>query len=106
MAVELTSLSQYPVLDAGCGFGRNVVALASRGLSVVFVDHEGDRLNSLIRFAAINNNALKRSECEIGRLYLVLADLKHSQWPCSQNCAGTLAGLVSTHRNYAAEARA
>jgi hypothetical protein len=41
MAVELSSLSQYPVLDAGFGFGRNAVALASRGLSVVFVDHEG-----------------------------------------------------------------
>jgi SAM-dependent methyltransferase len=90
MAVELTSLSQYPVLDAGCGFGRNAVALASRGLSVVCVDHEGDRLNSLIRFASINSNALKRSECEIGRLYPVRADLKHSQWPFSQNCFGAI----------------
>ena len=46
MAVELTSLCQYPVLDAGCGFSRDAVALASRGLSVVFVDHEGDRFHS------------------------------------------------------------
>ena len=46
IAVELTSLSQYPILDAGCGFGRNAVAIASRGLSMVFVDHEGDRFHS------------------------------------------------------------
>ena len=46
---ELTALSQYPVLDAGCGFGRNTVALASRGLSVVCVDRDLDRLNSFIR---------------------------------------------------------
>jgi predicted RNA methylase len=99
MAVELTSLSQYPVLDAGCGVGRNAVALASHGFSVVCVDHERDRLNSLIRVASLNNNALKRSVCELGRLYPVLADLKHSQWPFSQNCFGAIICVSSSMRS-------
>ena len=46
---ELTGLSGYPVLDAGCGFGRNALALASRDLSVVCVDRSADRLNSFIQ---------------------------------------------------------
>jgi SAM-dependent methyltransferase len=86
---ELTSLSQYPVLDAGCGFGRNALALASRGLSVVCADRNRDGLNSLIRFPSINNS-LRQFECEKGRLFPVLTNLKHSQWPFSQNCFGAI----------------
>lgn len=79
VADELTSLSQYPVLDAGCGFGRNAVALASLGLSVVCIDRNLDRLKSFSRSA---------------RLHLVHADLKHSQWPFSQNC---FAAIICVH---------
>jgi SAM-dependent methyltransferase len=87
IAGELTGLSQYPALDAGCGFGRNAFALASRGLSVVCVDHNRSRLSSLMHFAAMD---LKKLEYQSGRLYPVLADLKRSQWPFSQNCFGAI----------------
>jgi SAM-dependent methyltransferase len=48
---ELRSLSQWPVLDAGCGFGRNAVALALRGVSVVCIDRNAHRLGTLSRLA-------------------------------------------------------
>lgn len=89
VADELTGLPQYPALDVGCGFGRNAIALASLGLSVVCADRDWDRLNSLIRFASINNS-LQQFECEKGRLFPVLANLKHSQWPFSLNCFGVI----------------
>jgi SAM-dependent methyltransferase len=84
---DLTKLSQYPVLDAGCGFGRNAIAFASRGLSVVCVDHSRDRLKSLVRSESKNCFDPKHKE---GRLYPVLAELKESQWPFSQNCFGAI----------------
>ena len=87
---ELTGLSPYPVLDAGCGFGRNAVALASRGLSVVCVDRSADRLNSFIHSGLTHNTELRCREHEGGRLYPVVADLKYSQWPFSQNCFGAI----------------
>jgi SAM-dependent methyltransferase len=87
---ELTALSRYPMLDAGCGVGRNATALAARGLSIVCVDRNFDCLNSLIRSAAIQNTDLGRRELEGGRLHLVHADLKHYRWPFSQSCFGAI----------------
>jgi SAM-dependent methyltransferase len=43
---------QFPVLDAGCGFGRNAVALAQEGFTVVCADRDGHRLHELMRFTA------------------------------------------------------
>ncbi|WP_226961702.1 MULTISPECIES: class I SAM-dependent methyltransferase [Streptomyces] len=37
---ELTDLRPARVLDVGCGTGRNVVALAERGLSVLGVERD------------------------------------------------------------------
>jgi SAM-dependent methyltransferase len=90
VADELTGLSQHPVLDAGCGFGRNAVALASRGLSVVCVDRNRERLNSFTRSASARYTDLRGFKYEGGRLHPVHAELKHSQWPFSQNCFGAI----------------
>jgi SAM-dependent methyltransferase len=87
---ELTGLSQYPVLDAGCGFGRNAVALASRGLSVVCVDRSADRLNSFIHSGPMPKTGQRRRDHEEGQLYPVVANLKYSQWPFAQNCFGAI----------------
>lgn len=92
VADELTSLFRYPVLDAGCGSGRNAIALAARGLSVVCVDRNLDLLNSLIHFVSIND--LRPSVRKQGHLYPVLAELKHSRWPFSQSCFGA---IISVH---------
>ena len=90
VADELDGLSQYPVLDAGCGFGRNAVALASRGLSVICADRNLERLNSFSHFASTPNTDARGHERQGGRLYPVLADLKHSRWPFSQKCFGAI----------------
>jgi len=86
VADELTSISQYPVLDAGCGYGRNAIALASRGLSVVCADRNYDRLSSITRSVSINDD-LKQVN---SRLSLVLAELEHFRWPFSQSCFGAI----------------
>jgi len=38
-----------PILDAGCGFGRNGLLLRARGASVVFADNDGSRLSKLAK---------------------------------------------------------
>ena len=38
----------------------------------------------------MHNTGLRRREYEGGRLYPVVADLKNSQWPFSQNCFGAI----------------
>jgi SAM-dependent methyltransferase len=48
---EIKSHSNAPILDAGCGYGRNAIALAARGLSIVCVDQNLERLNALVRLA-------------------------------------------------------
>ena len=87
---ELRCLSQYPVLDAGCGFGRNAVALASWGLSVVCVDKDISRLHTLIRLAPIHIAEFQQPETRVGNLYPLLANLSHSQWPFAQKCFGAI----------------
>jgi SAM-dependent methyltransferase len=93
-ARELKSHSNLPLLDAGCGYGRNAAALASCGLSVVCVDKELERLNALVRFDPRHVADLRQRECEFGRLYPVLADLVPSQWPFCENC---FSGIVCVH---------
>jgi SAM-dependent methyltransferase len=93
-AGELQSRSSAPVLDAGCGYGRNAIALAALGMSVVCVDQKKERLDVLVRLAPKYIADLRTSECEAGQLYPVLADLELSQWPFRENC---FAGIVCVH---------
>jgi predicted RNA methylase len=51
-AAEMAAGSKLPVLDAGCGFGRNAVALAIRGMSVVCADKRIECLKTLRRFGS------------------------------------------------------
>ena len=90
VADELTGLSQYPVLDAGCGFGRNAVALALRGLSVVCVDQNLGRLHTLVGLAPTHIAEFKQRDTGVGQLYPLLANLNHSQWPFAQKCFGAV----------------
>lgn len=91
---ELTPPSKSPLLDAGCGYGRNAVALASHGLSVVCVDQKLERLNELARLAPRHIADLKQAGCEGGQLYPVRADLDPSRWPFCEDC---FAGIICVH---------
>jgi SAM-dependent methyltransferase len=87
---ELTGLPQYPVLDVGCGFGRNAVALALRGLSVVCVDQDLDRLRTLARLAPTYIAEYKQAKAGAGQLYPLLAKLNRLQWPFAPKCFGAI----------------
>jgi SAM-dependent methyltransferase len=87
---ELSGLPQYPVLDVGCGFGRNAVALALRGLSVVCVDQDLGRLHTLVRLAPTYIAEYKQGEARAGQLYPLLAKLNCLQWPFAQKCFGAI----------------
>jgi SAM-dependent methyltransferase len=90
VADELTGLPQYPVLDVGCGFGRNAVALTARGLSVVCVDQDLGRLQTLVRLAPSHIAELKQTEGAAGQLYPLLAKLNRLRWPFAPKCFGAI----------------
>jgi SAM-dependent methyltransferase len=67
--------SRVPVLDAGCGFGRNALALAQREFTVVCAERDKSRIEELMSFAKINKLALK------GGLLPIRVELAPSAWP-------------------------
>src|SRR5262249_6721810 len=83
-----------PILDAGCGYGRNAPALAAQGLPVVCVDQESAQLNTLRRLASKHLTDLREPKRGLGQLYPVLARLGPSHWPFADNC---FAGIICVH---------
>jgi SAM-dependent methyltransferase len=82
-ANELSSGSHKPVLDAGCGLGRNAVALALRGLTVVCADRDVGRLRVLSTTAPQYISSVKSPHSTVGQLFPVCADLDQTKWPFS-----------------------
>lgn len=81
VANELVKLRHRPVIDLGCGFGRNAVALASRGISIVCVDKDVDRLRTLARLApGYISGFMQRDGREVGKIYPVCIDVDIA-WP-------------------------
>jgi SAM-dependent methyltransferase len=80
-ADQIASLGNGPVLDAACGSGRNALALAVRGCTVVAVDNDRKRLLALEQ---INRSYLAEHASPhvyIGHIFTVCADLKPEIWP-------------------------
>jgi SAM-dependent methyltransferase len=73
----ITFSDDAKVLDAPCGFGRNAIALAARGLSVVSADKDCGRLDSLKRSVA----ELISSKQSYPRIFPVCVDLSNNSWP-------------------------
>jgi SAM-dependent methyltransferase len=88
------SQAEGVLLDVGCGYGRNAVALALRGFSVVCVDQDFERLSALVRLAPRHISDLRQPDCAEGRLYPLLAKLGPSSWPFAEN---SFAGIVCVH---------
>src|ERR1700686_2420782 len=84
-ANELSQLRDKPVLDAGCGIGRNAVALALCGMPVVCVDRDIDRLRDLRTIAPPYITSVKSPHSTVGQLFPICADLDQSKWPFSTN---------------------
>lgn len=70
--------SGLPVLDAGCGVGRNAVALAGLGYKVICADRDFDRLRSLAR--VVSRKRIRAS------LFPVCVNLGHDEWPFGKSC--------------------
>jgi SAM-dependent methyltransferase len=93
-APEMSSGSRLPVLDAGCGFGRNAVALAARGMSVICVDRQFQRLKTLVKFGPKHLETQKQPNRTPGKLLPLLAELDPVRWPFRESC---FSGIVCVH---------
>jgi SAM-dependent methyltransferase len=93
-ANELSQLPGKLVLDAGCGVGRNAVALALLGLSVVCVDRDVDRLRVLSATAPRYISSIKLPHSTLGQLFPICVDLDSSKWPFSM---GQFSAIICVH---------
>jgi SAM-dependent methyltransferase len=93
-AAEMANGSRLPALDAGCGFGRNAVALAARGVSVICADKQIERLQTLARFGPQSIENQKQPNRTAGKLLPVLVDLDYERWPFREMC---FSGIVCVH---------
>lgn len=77
---------ERPVLDAGCGTGRNAIALAGRGFRIVCADKDRERLGRIESFAP--------DDLRGGSLMPVCTDLTAGRWPFG---AGCFSAVVCVH---------
>ena len=73
----ITFSENATALDAPCGFGRNAIALAAKGLVVVGADKDFGRLDSLKRAVA----ELKSSKQTLSGIFPICTDLSANKWP-------------------------
>jgi SAM-dependent methyltransferase len=69
---------KFPILDAGCGFGRNAIALAELGFTVVCAERDPRRLDVLMKAAA--SKRLAHS------LFPIRTALGTASWPFAPAC--------------------
>jgi SAM-dependent methyltransferase len=69
---------ECPILDAGCGFGRNAIALAQLGFTVICAERDLRRLDVLMKAAA--------SQKLRGCLFPVHTALGAARWPFASAC--------------------
>jgi SAM-dependent methyltransferase len=93
-AAEMASSSRLPALDAGCGFGRNAVALAVRGISVVCADRKLECLKTLAHFGPKYVAQQLQPGCSAGKLCPALVDLNPAKWPFRESC---FSGIICVH---------
>jgi SAM-dependent methyltransferase len=77
-----TFSGEFPVLDAGCGVGRNAIALAQLGLNVVCADRDEKRLAELI--------GIQPADDSRGVLLPICVDLEQATWPFGLRCFSTI----------------
>jgi SAM-dependent methyltransferase len=68
------------VLDAPCGFGRNALALAVHGFTVLAADHDRGRLASLGRAAGHQQSKRNNDGARRGAVLPICVDLSPHAW--------------------------
>jgi SAM-dependent methyltransferase len=71
---RITSSYGAPILDAPCGFGRNALPLADKGFTVIAVDKNLVRLNSL-------QKSISEKASPVGKVFPLCADLTKGRLP-------------------------
>ena len=89
-ASEFAQHRNYPALDAGCGTGRNAVALALLGIPVVCVDRDINRLRYLKDNAPRPAKNITLPHSSVGKISPICVNLDPSKWPFSQNKFSTI----------------
>jgi SAM-dependent methyltransferase len=76
------------ILDMGCGYGRNSIALACRGHQVIAAD------NDFARLEALRESLKEDISLKDGSISFVKADLSSSRWPFKPH---SFEGIISVH---------
>lgn len=79
-ADEIASFGSRLVVDAPCGYGRNAVALAARGCTVIAIDNDYTRLAALERVKAAYIRDQASAGVSAGQIITVCADLTTDRW--------------------------
>ena len=82
------------VLDAPCGYGRNAVALAALGCTVVAVDHDRKRLAILNQTKVAYIAASASPGISSGKILTVCADLNTRAWPFARS---SFSAIICVH---------
>lgn len=84
----IAARADLPLLDAGCGRGRNGIVFAQRGLTVIGVDRDRQRLAQLAQDAPrhLRGHAAPRP----GRIVPVQAELSPQRWLFRDRCLGAI----------------
>jgi len=89
-AAQIASLGKGPVLDAACGSGRNAVALAAHGCTVVAIDRDRKRLGILEQLKAAYVAESAPEGVYSDQIHVVCADLTAEAWPIAPSSVSAI----------------
>ena len=76
-----------PILDVACGSGRNALALAQLGCTVICLDKD------IARIKALRRRLLKNFPSTAARLIPQKIDLLEDSWPFGPSCVGSILNI-------------
>ena len=93
-ADQITSLHGGMVVDAPCGYGRNAIAMAMRGCTVLAIDNDRKRLAALdqVKDAYVGQDA--PNSIATGKIVSVCADLTPDGWPLGSS---SVSAIICVH---------
>jgi SAM-dependent methyltransferase len=93
-AKQIAALDNGPVIDAPCGYGRNAVALAAQGCTVIAIDSDLRRLAALDQVKATYVAKQAASGVSPGRIETICADLTAEGWPVARS---SVSAIICVH---------